>query len=86
MLYESDFKSFRPQFRSHNVTTVSLQRRLRNRGIVNVISVPENGNDGDENESEKQGFWTSWFVNFCQNTSVHGIRYIGGRELHWSER
>lgn len=84
MLYESDFRPFRPKFRSYNVTTAALQRRFKNQ--VNVNVVPKNESTSDEEETEKQGFWTAWFVNFCQNTSVHGIRYIGDRELHWSER
>lgn len=86
MLYESDFKPFRPKFRSYNVTTAALQRRFKNRVNINGVAVSNNENTGVEDDVEKQGFWTAWFVNFCQNTSVHGIRYIGNRELHWSER
>ena len=86
MIYESDFRPFRPKFRSYNVTSSAMQRRFKNRVNVNVNSLMKNESSGADEESEKQGFWTAWFVNFCQNTSVHGIRYIGDRELHWSER
>lgn len=36
--------------------------------------------------SKKRSFWTELFASYSENTSVHGIRYIGQHELHWSKR
>lgn len=28
----------------------------------------------------------NFFIEFCDNCSIHGIRYISERGIHWSER
>lgn len=30
--------------------------------------------------------WTNFFDDFCRNSTIHGIKYMGDRNRHWAER
>lgn len=58
------------------------------------MSVTFDKSDDPENELQKKGLSSSKdelvapsrFEEYCQNSSVHGVQYIGDSNRHWSER
>ncbi|XP_055308679.1 pickpocket protein 28-like isoform X2 [Sitodiplosis mosellana] len=48
----------------------------------------------DQNTKNREVKWIilfvrrmqTWFMIFCANSNIHGVRYISKRRLHWSER
>ncbi|XP_017050268.1 uncharacterized protein LOC108094286 [Drosophila ficusphila] len=37
-------------------------------------------------QSSKPNSAPSWFAEFCQESSIHGLPYVARRDLHWMER
>lgn len=83
MIYNSDSRTLPARFHPRFDYRRSIRRRHESETKVNVISPL-----GEVQDSEEQDFsdLQSWFMNFCSNTSVHGVKFIGQTSLHWTER
>jgi hypothetical protein len=87
MYYQSDFKIFQPKFDYQR----SLERLRHNRGVLKKKPEPEiiikHAHDDEvDDDDEKPQFLVKCFYDFCENTSIHGVRYIGDTQMHWFER
>ena len=87
MYSQSEFKQlpFQPRFDyGRSLGQLRKSRKVKKKLEPEVIIRHEK--DDDEDANDKQTFITKWFYNFCENTSIHGVKYLGQSELHWSER
>lgn len=85
MYYQNDFKlpPFQPRFDyQKSLGQLRHSRRIKKKLEPEIIIKHES----EENDEEKSRFFNKWFYNYCDNTSIHGVKYIGQSELHWSER
>lgn len=91
MIYPADF----PSKQTHkSVNPFIIYKRdyfhLRHKKFLrstNPISNNRNILDGEKDKNsdhklEDLSFWER----FCYHTTIHGIKYIAQKELHWSER
>lgn len=80
MLYQSDFRSlparFQPRF---NVQKSLRGLKMKPKEVTALKSIKK----VSKNEPH---FVEQWFVEFCNNTSVHGMKYMGQKNFHWSEK
>lgn len=83
MFYESDFRALPSRFQPRYDYRRSFTRFKGKHNVkVNVISP-----SGKTVTTEVQrNMLHKWFLDFCNDTSVHGMKYIGQTNLHWSER
>ena len=84
MYYQTDFRSvhvpFHPNFIQHKV----FGRFRKNR--KGKVSPLESTKENKKNKGQSEHFIERWFSSFCDNTSVHGMKYIGQKNFHWSEK
>lgn len=81
MFYKTDFK---PKFDAVNKFKV---RYYKNYVEQNTQRFNNNRlNDSREKKSFKKSLVLSFWQRYCENTSIHGIKYISMTDLHWSER
>lgn len=85
MFYPSDFKTFSPfQPRFNYKRSVNFARKKPIR--IDQIA-PENGEiEEDSKQSVCCETFIKWFENFCANTSIHGMKFIGNQNLHLIDR
>lgn len=86
MYTQSEFKQlpFQPRFDyGRSLGQLRKSRKLK-RKLESEVIIKHESDDDDAND--KQTFIFKWFCNFCENTSIHGVKYLGQSELHWSER
>lgn len=86
MFYKNDFKqpTFQPRF-DYNKNLGQLRKgKAIKRNLEPEVIIKHESDD--EDEDVKRPFIVKWFYNFCENTSIHGIKFVGQTELHWSER
>jgi hypothetical protein len=84
-MYQSDFKS-RPRI-DYNRSLSELRRggrKLRKSHLEPEVII-NHGKEEEGEEEEEQSVW-KWFQNFAENTSIHGVKFTGQTDLHWSER
>lgn len=53
---------------------------------VRWISAWKEDGDAKVQQSSKDEAKDNIFIRYCDNTTVHGIRYLSHRGLHWTER
>jgi hypothetical protein len=82
MLYESDFRSIPDRYRPRYDYRKSFGK---NDVKINVIS-PSGRVVKEETIEDSKTVIAKWWLNFCDNSSIHGLKYIGQESLHWSER
>ena len=77
MFYQSDYKmnQFMPRYKRRSLR--ELQKKLK-------IKKPEVKNS-EIDDSESEGILFKYILSFCENTSIHGVKYVG-QDLHWFER
>ena len=83
---QSEFKQppFQPRFDyGKSLGQLRKSRKLKTKYEPEVVIKHESD---DDDTDDKQPFIIKWFYNFCENTSIHGVKYLGQSELHWSER
>lgn len=86
MFYQGDFKQppFQPRFDyGRSIGQLRKTKRVRNRLEPDIIIKHDSD---DEDDGENKSFVAKWFCNFCENTSIHGVKYLGLVDLHWTER
>ena len=84
MMYESDFRTIPFRFQPRYDYRRDLGSLRKSQAKINAIFPPETENDKASGDT-KMTFY-KWWINFCDNSSIHGLRYIGQESLHWSER
>lgn len=85
MYSQSEFKSlpFQPRFDyGRSLGQLRKSRKVKIKPEPEVI-IKHESDDDDANDKQ---IILKWFYNFCENTSIHGVKYLGQSELHWSER
>lgn len=82
MIYERDFQTI-PRFRPRYDYRRSFGKK--NDVKINVIS-PSGNVKAEESVEDPKSSLYKWWLNFCENSSIHGLRYIGQESLHWFER
>lgn len=82
MFYQSDYKisQFLPA-RYKRRSLGELRKKLNKKKIETEV----NFTDTTMNSGVSENFISKYFLSFCENTTVHGIKYIG-QDLHWFER
>lgn len=84
MFYQNDFLSlparFQPRFNAQKSFRGIKRLQMKPKGILQPSKVTLNGS------KEEPNFVEQWFVEFCNNTSVHGMKYMGQKNFHWSEK
>lgn len=73
IIYKSDYFHFRHKKHLGSTTNPSSNNR-------NILDCEEDKNS--DHKLEDLSFWER----FCYHTTIHGIKYIAQKELHWSER
>ncbi|KAG5683041.1 hypothetical protein PVAND_012348 [Polypedilum vanderplanki] len=82
MYYQSDYK-FQPRL-DYNKNLSNLRRggrKLNKKHLEPDVIIKH---ESDEEEVSNEIF--ECFISFTQNTSMHGVKFIGQSELHWTER
>lgn len=86
MFYQSDFRTLPARFQPRYDYRRSFGNLRKSQVKVNVITPSGKVTKDEIAEEEDANFLRKWFFNFCDNTSVHGMKYIGQMNLHWTER
>lgn len=73
IIYKSDYFHFRHKKHLGSTTNPSSNNR-------NILDCKNDKNS--DHKLEDLSFWER----FCYHTTIHGIKYIAQKELHWSER
>lgn len=75
MFYQSDYKinQFLPRYKRRSLGELKKKLKIKKTEVKN----PEN----DLNE----GILLKYILSFCENTSIHGVKFVG-QDLHWFER
>jgi acid-sensing ion channel, other len=85
MLYQKDFLTLPARFNPR----YDYRRNFRNfrKSDVKINVITPSGKTVEPLPTDEQPrMLNKWFLNFCDNTSVHGMKFIGKSELHWAER
>ena len=82
MMFESDFRTIPYRFQPRHDYRKGLESLRKRQVKINTISPSKKK---ENNEDTKVTFY-KWWINFCDNSSIHGLKYIGQENLHWSER
>lgn len=79
MFYHSDYKinQFLPRYKRRSLGELNKKLKIKIKKPETKIS------DNDDDQSE--GILLKYILSFCENTSIHGVKYVG-QELHWFER
>lgn len=91
MFYPDDFPS-KPNNKSVNPFIIYKRDfHLRNKKNLCSTTNPNSNNrnilDGEKDKNFKHKLEDlSFWERFCYHTTIHGIKYIAQKELHWSER
>lgn len=88
MLYQSDFKPppFQPRFDYQKSLSQLRKGKIINKKHLQPEVILKHESDDDDDAESKSQFLKKWFYSFCENTSIHGVKYIGQSDLHWTER
>lgn len=88
MFYESDFRTLPSRFPPRYDNRKSF-RNWRKSGVkINVISPSGESvkNSSEDEKAKKANFLQELFSDFSENTSIHGVKFIGQKSFHWTER
>lgn len=83
MLYKKDFKHMHPQFNSRGFQKTKPLVKVDHLPTISILSNKVNVNEGYQQQGNRN---LPYWHKYCENTSVHGIKYFVERDLHWSER
>lgn len=86
MIYQSDFRTLPARFQPRYDSRRNFGNLRKSLVKINVISPSGKAVKSQSDDEEPTNYVQKWFLNFCDNTSVHGMKYIGQTGLHWSER
>lgn len=74
---------FPPRYNVHRSFSHWHSKRIK----INVVTPSGKITKAENSDDDEQPkFLVKWFMNFCDNTSVHGMKFIGKSTMHWSER
>lgn len=82
MFYQSDFRTLPARFQTRYDYQRSF-KALRRRKLNSVAPLEKESKD---EEVEKTNEYLELWFSFCNNTSVHGMKYLGQLKLNWTER
>ena len=86
MIYQSDYSTFPVHFQPRYDYRRSF-RKSKSEAKINFVAPLSKIDESEEDiDDQKSSDFKSWFLDFCENTSIHGVKFIGQPGLHWSER
>lgn len=87
MFYQSNIRPppFQPRF-DYGRSLGQLRNTKPVRKKLEPEVIIQHDSDDDEDGQENVPFIVKWFYNYCENTTIHGVKYLGQSELHWTER
>lgn len=86
MYYQSDFQTFPVRFQSRYDNRRNVGEKRKSRVKIHVVAPSVKTAKSQSEVKERPNFVQKWFTNLCENTSVHGLKYIGQAGVHWTER
>jgi hypothetical protein len=88
MFYKNEFATapFQPRFGYRRSLGQLRQTKKFKKKLEPEVTLTHSDEKEAENGGERFKFLHKWMLNFCDNTSIHGVKYIGQSELHWFER
>lgn len=86
MIYQKDFNTFPARFQPRYDYQRSFGKLRKSLVKVKVTSPSGKNVKTDLSDDKEPNVFQTWFLDFCGNTSVHGMKFIGQSNLHWTER
>lgn len=82
MFYQSDFRTLPARFQPRYDYRRSIKKLRKSEVDLNGKTQENEAADDEKPLTALQ----TWFLDFCGNTSLHGMKFIGLTTLHWTER
>lgn len=85
MFYQSDFRTLPARFQPPRYDYRRSLKQLR-KSEVDLNGKSEENDEKVQVDEKPLTALQTWFLDFCGNTSLHGMKFIGQTTLHWTER